>query len=127
MWWIILQARRHWFIRRLRSPPGRVFRVVCSSSILTIFSRTTIDHRDIILLYGASGEVHETAVMPRDRSAVPVIVAGEGKFLNTSLSSGALAFQFTIKDQTIMQLGDTFLHIMGELTKFTHFLWYYLL
>jgi hypothetical protein len=82
-------------------------------------SRATIDGRDVILLYGNAGELHETAIKFTTAAPPTVkVVSGSGTIKQKVITSGgsALALQFTTNGQTVVQVGDkTLLYILGEL------------
>lgn len=79
-----------------------------------------MDGRDIIILYGNAGELHETAIKFTTSAAPTVtVVSGNGSIKQKVLTNGgsALALQFTTNGQTIVQVGDkTLLYILGELS-----------
>ncbi|KAG7096629.1 hypothetical protein E1B28_004046 [Marasmius oreades] len=81
-----------------------------------IFTWATIDGKDVIVLYGNSGEVHETAFTFKD-TTVPTakVVSGRGSIQQKTLSSTSLAIQFTTSGQTVVQVGDkTTLYILDR-------------
>ena len=81
-------------------------------------SRATMDGRDVIILYGNAGELHETAIKFTTSTPPTVkVVSGTGTIKQKVLTSGgsALALQFTTTGQTVVQVGtQTLLYILGE-------------
>lgn len=74
----------------------------------------TIDKRDIIVLYGDSGELHETAVAFTGTAPTAKVVSGSGTIKQQTVGSGALALQFTTTGQTVVQVGTTLLYLVGQ-------------
>ncbi|KAF5322689.1 hypothetical protein D9619_001054 [Psilocybe cf. subviscida] len=83
-----------------------------------IMTWATMDGRDIIILYGNAGELHETAIKFTTSAAPTVtVVSGNGSIKQKVLTNGgsALALQFTTNGQTIVQVGDkTLLYILDR-------------
>ncbi|KAF9526883.1 glycoside hydrolase family 35 protein [Crepidotus variabilis] len=71
----------------------------------------TIDGKDVILLYGGTGELHETAIKT---SSTPTVVSGSGTIKTKSLSGGVLAIQYITSGQTVVQLGNTVLYLLDR-------------
>ncbi|KAF8204850.1 glycoside hydrolase family 35 protein [Pholiota molesta] len=70
----------------------------------------TIDGRDVILLYGNSGELHETAIKFTSPAPPTVkVVSGTGTIKQKVLTGGALALQYTTSGQTVVQVGSNIL------------------
>ncbi|KAF9268257.1 glycoside hydrolase family 35 protein [Marasmius fiardii PR-910] len=72
-----------------------------------IFTWVTIDEKDVIVLYGNAGELHETAFTFQG-TAIPTanVISGPGTIQQQKLSSNSLAVQFTTNGQTVVQVGD---------------------
>nr|GAT53820.1 glycoside hydrolase family 35 protein [Mycena chlorophos] len=82
-----------------------------SSTILystgEILTWVTVDDRDVILVYGNAGELHETAFKFATSTAPQVkVVAGTGKIQTKSLADNSLALQYTTTDQTVIEIGS---------------------
>ena len=91
--------------------------------LLSHLPRATIDGRDVIILYGNAGELHETAIKfatPASPSAK--VVSGSGKVKQKVLTSGsesALALQYVTTGQTVVEVGDkVLLYIVGMSSLF---------
>lgn len=80
--------------------------------------RATIDGRDVIILYGNAGELHETAIRVTTPAPPSIkVVSGSGKIKQKTLTSGsdtALALQYTTTGQTVVEVGgNILLYIVG--------------
>lgn len=79
--------------------------------------RATIDGRDVIIVYGNAGELHETAFKFDSTSGVPSanVVSGT-QFLKTeTINSTSLIIQYTTSGQTVVEVGSNILlYILGE-------------
>lgn len=76
--------------------------------------RATIDGKDIILVYGNAGELHETAFKFVGTAPVAKVISGQGAIKQKALASNSLALQFTTSDQTVVQVGNTVLYVLGS-------------
>ncbi|KDR83515.1 hypothetical protein GALMADRAFT_56290 [Galerina marginata CBS 339.88] len=78
-----------------------------------IMTWATIDGRDVIVLYGSAGELHETAIKLTTPAPPTVkVVSGSGNVAQKVLTSGsstALALQYTTTGQTVVQVGSNIL------------------
>ncbi|KAF4619804.1 hypothetical protein D9613_005466 [Agrocybe pediades] len=75
----------------------------------------TIDGRDIIVLYGNSGELHETAIKFATEAPTVKVVSGNTAIKQKQLPGGSLALQFITSGQTVVQVGDnTLLYIVDR-------------
>ncbi|CAA7259499.1 unnamed protein product [Cyclocybe aegerita] len=86
-----------------------------------IMTWATIDGRDIILLYGSEGELHETAIKFEGLTAPTVtVVSGSATIKQKVLDGGALALQYTTTGQSVVDVGSTRLYILerGEAYQF---------
>ncbi|KAF9526882.1 glycoside hydrolase family 35 protein [Crepidotus variabilis] len=83
--------------------------VVYSSAEIATWA--TIDGKDVIILYGSAGELHETAIKS---SSTPSVVSGSGTIKTKSLSGGVLAIQYTTTGQTVVQVGNTLLYVLDR-------------
>ncbi|KAH9482883.1 Beta-galactosidase A [Psilocybe cubensis] len=85
-------------------------------STAEIMTWATIDGRDIILVYGNAGELHETAIKFASATAPAVkVLSGSGTLKQKVLNGGALALQFTTSGQTVVQVGsDTLVYILDR-------------
>ncbi|KAJ7087201.1 glycoside hydrolase family 35 protein [Mycena belliarum] len=88
-----------------------------------ILTWATIDERDVILVYGNTGELHETAFTFASASPIPraTVVSGPGSStLKTKpLPGNALALQYTTSGQTVVQLGPRILlYILDRATAY---------
>ncbi|KAJ6567229.1 glycoside hydrolase family 35 protein [Mycena vulgaris] len=81
-----------------------------------ILTWATIDKRDVILVYGNTGELHETAF--KFMSAVPTatVISGTGTIKTKILAGNSLVVQYTTSGQTVVQIGNTLLYILGMLS-----------
>ncbi|KAF7353098.1 Beta-galactosidase [Mycena venus] len=79
-----------------------------------ILTWATIDKRDIILVYGNAGELHETAF--KFTSAIPAatVVSGTGTIKTKVLAGNSLALQYQTTGQTVVQVGNTVLYILDR-------------
>lgn len=69
----------------------------------------------MILVYGNAGELHETAI--KFTSAVPAatVVSGTGTIKTKILAGNSLVLQYKTTGQTVVQVGNTLLYILGML------------
>ncbi|KAF7330740.1 Beta-galactosidase [Mycena venus] len=79
-----------------------------------ILTWATIDKRDIILVYGNAGELHETAF--KFTSAIPAatVVSGTGTIKTKVLAGNSLTLQYQTTGQTVVQVGNTVLYILDR-------------
>lgn len=75
-----------------------------------IFTSIKVDGKDVIVLYGAKGELHETAIKT---TASAKVVNGAGKIKTQAAASGVLAIQYTIDGQIVVDLGSALLYLVG--------------
>lgn len=82
--------------------------------------RATIDGRDVILVYGNAGELHETGIKFGTTTAPTVkVLSGSGTLKQKVLSGGVLALQYTTLGQTVVQVGsNTLVYILGTVQYF---------
>ncbi|GLB33461.1 putative beta-galactosidase, domain 3 [Lyophyllum shimeji] len=83
-------------------------------STAEIFTWATIDGKDIILVYGNAGELHETAFKFGTTPPAPEVLSGTGTFQQKTLASNSLALQFRTTGQTVVQVGSTLLYILDR-------------
>ncbi|TFK43322.1 glycoside hydrolase family 35 protein [Crucibulum laeve] len=81
-----------------------------------IFTWATIDGRDVIVLYGNAGELHETAFKFSGQAPVARVLSGTGTIKQQTLSGGALAIQYTTSGQTVFQVRNTLVYIFVDRT-----------
>lgn len=80
--------------------------------------RATVDGKVIIILYGDAGQLHETAFKFTDRDQSVQVVSGNARLQTKSLASDVIAVQYTIADQTVIQVGSkAMVYIVGGLTR----------
>ncbi|KAJ6510194.1 glycoside hydrolase family 35 protein [Mycena vitilis] len=79
-----------------------------------ILTWATIDKRDVILVYGNAGELHETAF--KFTSTVPAasVVSGTGSIKTKVLAGNSLVLQYQTTGQTVVQIGNTLLYILDR-------------
>lgn len=96
-WWVTLQFDKH-------------------TSSSTVVFRATIDDRDIIVVYGNDGELHETAfVFENDNLPEANVVDGPGEIQTGAVANSSLAIQYTTSGQTVVEIGSNILlYILGE-------------
>jgi hypothetical protein len=81
----------------------------------------TIDNTDVFVLYGNTGEIHETAIVFNGTSAPSVkVVSGTGK-IQSVVSNGVLIIQYITTGQAVIQVGTSQqLYVVG--TSFSRIL-----
>ncbi|KAJ7781617.1 glycoside hydrolase family 35 protein [Mycena metata] len=79
-----------------------------------ILTWATIDQRDVILVYGNAGELHETAF--KFTSAVPTatVVSGTGAIKTKVLAGNSLVLQYQTTGQTVVEVGNVLLYILDR-------------
>lgn len=77
------------------------------------YCRATIDGRDVVFVYGNIGELHETAFTFNGTPPVAKVLSGTGIVQQKPLDSNHLALQFQTSGQTVVQVGNTLLYILG--------------
>lgn len=87
-----------------------------------VANRATIDGRDIILVYGNAGELHETAIKFKTSTAPAVkVLSGSSTVKQKVLNGGALALQYSTLGQTVVQVGsNTLIYILGNVRHVQH-------
>lgn len=78
--------------------------------------RATIDGRDVIIVYGNAGELHETAFKFNSTSIPsPNVVSGTQSLKTGTTTSTSLVIQYTTTGQTVVEIGSNILlYILGE-------------
>ncbi|KAJ6538991.1 glycoside hydrolase family 35 protein [Mycena capillaripes] len=79
-----------------------------------ILTWATIDKRDVILVYGNAGELHETAFKFSGAVPAATVVSGTGKIQTKVLAGNSLALQYQTTGQTVVQVGNTLLYILDR-------------
>ncbi|KAJ7499278.1 glycoside hydrolase family 35 protein [Mycena latifolia] len=74
-----------------------------------ILTWVTIDKRDVILVYGNSGELHETAFTFTSAVPTATVVSGTGTIKTKVLAGNSLVLQYTTSGQTVVQIGNVLL------------------
>ena len=74
-----------------------------------------MDGRDVILVYGNAGELHETAIKFTTPAPPTIkVVSGTGAIKQKVLSGSVLALQFNTIGQTVVEIGNNvLLYILG--------------
>ena len=73
--------------------------------------------KDVILLYGNEGELHETALHFNGTASTAKVVSGSGT-LKQQASSAGLVLQYTTTGQTVVEVGTgILLYILGRTTS----------
>ncbi|RDB20455.1 putative beta-galactosidase A [Hypsizygus marmoreus] len=83
-------------------------------STAEIFTWATIDGKDIILVYGNAGELHETAFKIGTTPPTAKVVGGSGAIKQKVLASNSLVLQFFTSGQTVVQAGNIMLYILDR-------------
>ena len=83
--------------------------------------RATIDDRDVIIIYGNTGELHETAFKFGSTSIPSAnVVSGTQSLKTETINSTCLVIQYTTSGQTVVEVGSNILlYILGEGFSFT--------
>lgn len=88
--------------------------------VLTTGFRATVDGKDVILIYGDSGESHETAILFSGDAPKAKVVFGDGKIETQMIADKkAVAIQYKTTGQTVVEVGSTTLYILGMFDALT--------
>ncbi|KAJ6627468.1 glycoside hydrolase superfamily [Mycena sp. CBHHK59/15] len=79
-----------------------------------IMTWATIDGRDVILLYGNIGELHETAIKFTSKAPTATVVSGKGSIKTKILAGNSLVLQYTTTGQTVVEVGNAILYILDR-------------
>ncbi|KAI9571159.1 glycoside hydrolase family 35 protein [Boletus coccyginus] len=75
-----------------------------------IMTWATIDGRDVIIVYGNAGELHETAFMFNSTSIPSArVVSGSQSLKTGTITSTSLVIQYTTTGQTVVEVGSNIL------------------
>ena len=77
-------------------------------------ARATVDGRDVIVIYGNTGELHEIAFTFSTTPPDVKVVFGLRMVQHRPLSNDSVILQFTTSDQTVNMLGNVMLYILGR-------------
>ncbi|CAK5262479.1 unnamed protein product [Mycena citricolor] len=80
-----------------------------------VLTWATIDNRDVIILYGNAGELHETAF--KTTAGKVAVVSGSGK-IKTKAASDLLTVQYTTTGQTVLEIGNTLVYIVDRVNAY---------
>ncbi|KAF8076034.1 glycoside hydrolase family 35 protein [Lyophyllum atratum] len=83
-------------------------------STAEILTWATIDGKDIILVYGNAGELHETAFKFGSTPPPAKVLSGTGTIQQKTLASNSLVLQFKTSGQTVVLVGSTLLYILDR-------------
>ncbi|KAJ7162583.1 glycoside hydrolase family 35 protein [Mycena crocata] len=79
-----------------------------------ILTWATIDKRDVILVYGNTGELHETAFKFASSVPAATVISGPGIIKTKVLAGNSLIIQYTTTGQTVVQVGTTLFYILDR-------------
>lgn len=80
-------------------------------------SRATINEKDVIIVYGNEGELHETAFTFNGTVPFATVVSGSGTVKQQTINDNHLVLQYTTTGQTVVEVGsDILLYILGSVT-----------
>jgi hypothetical protein len=83
--------------------------------------RTTIDGRDILVLYGNTGETFETAFICNGTAPRVTLVSGS-RTPKTATQNGALVLQYTTTGSAVVTVGSgILLYILGQFSSIQGF------
>ncbi|KAH7927546.1 glycoside hydrolase family 35 protein [Leucogyrophana mollusca] len=90
-----------------------------------IMTWATIDGRDIVLVYGNAGELHETAFKFSGSVPSATVVSGSGTIKTETINSTNLVIQYTTTGQTVVEVGsDTLLYILDRANAYEFWVLY---
>ncbi|EIN05080.1 hypothetical protein PUNSTDRAFT_146007 [Punctularia strigosozonata HHB-11173 SS5] len=84
-------------------------------STAEIMTWATIGNRDVVVLYGNSGELHETAIKASS-AANAKVVSGTGNVKQAN-RNGTLVIQYTTSGQTVVEIGSSVLLYILDRTE----------
>ncbi|KAF7331749.1 Beta-galactosidase [Mycena kentingensis (nom. inval.)] len=97
-----------------------------STSILystgEILTWATIDKHDVILVYGNTGELHETAFTFSGSVPAATVVSGTETIKTKSLAAGSVVLQYTTTGQTVVRIGNILLYILDRANAYNFWL-----
>ncbi|KAJ7367956.1 galactose-binding domain-like protein [Mycena albidolilacea] len=82
-------------------------------STAEILTWATIDKRDVILVYGNAHEIHETVFKFLSTIPAAAVVSGTGTIKTKVLAGNSLVLQYQTTGQTVVQVGNMLLYILG--------------
>ncbi|KAG6901882.1 hypothetical protein C0995_007006 [Termitomyces sp. Mi166 len=83
-------------------------------STAEILTWVTIDSKDVLLVYGNAGELHETAFTFSGTPPTAEVLSGSGSIKQKIFGDNHLALQFTTTGQTVVRVGSTLLYILDR-------------
>ncbi|KAF9227202.1 glycoside hydrolase family 35 protein [Gyrodon lividus] len=92
-----------------------------------IMTWATIDGRGVIIIYGNSGELHETAFKFNSSSSVPStkVLSGAGTIKTKTIDQTNLVIQYTTTGQTVVEVGsDVLLYILDRANAYEFWVLY---
>lgn len=79
-----------------------------------IILRATTNDKDVIIVYGNDGELHETAFTFTGTIPTANVVSGSGTIKQKTVDSTHLVLQYTTTGQTVVEVGSSILlYILG--------------
>lgn len=113
-------------IPRQRSWPGEYhfhFTVIIAIELSHI--RATINGKDVLIVYGNAGELHETAFTFNVAVPNATVVSGSGTIQQKVLNSTQLVLQYNTTGQTVVNVGSNILlYILGMCISFSMTPWH---
>jgi len=77
--------------------------------------RKVIDGVTVMILYGNTGELHETSFAVGDASTKATVLFGNTTFKQQNTASNTLTLQYTTTGQTVVSVGANLkLYIVGQ-------------
>ncbi|EGO25493.1 glycoside hydrolase family 35 protein [Serpula lacrymans var. lacrymans S7.9] len=94
-------------------------------STAEITTWATIDGRDIIVVYGNAGELHETAFKFDGTVPAATVVSGSEQLKSETINSTNLVIQYTTTGQTVVEVGsDVLLYILDRANAYEFWVLY---
>ncbi|KAG5733968.1 putative beta-galactosidase A [Termitomyces sp. T112] len=89
-----------------------------------ILTWATIDGKDILLVYGNAGELHETAFMFSDMPPAAEVLSGSASLKQKTLRNNSLVLQFTTTGQIVVQVGSILVYILDRANAYQFWVLY---
>jgi beta-galactosidase GanA len=95
-------------------------------STAELLTWATVDGRDVILLYGGTGELHETAISFTSTAPQVHVVSGDAKGVKTKVvgDNSALAIQYKTTGQTVVEVGNATLYLLDRANAYKFWVLY---